>query len=78
MGTIVCTVGGLPSRRALARVSLHFGGDAYGKNRKEGDAILLDVIDAIASVICAVGTLIQITMDIFRFKKEKSNRPPKV
>ena len=34
---------------------------------------MLDVIDAVASVICAVGTLIQITIDVIRIQKEKSN-----
>ncbi|MBR5419739.1 MAG: hypothetical protein IK115_01180 [Lachnospiraceae bacterium] len=43
----------------------------------KGNAILLDVIDAIASVVCAVGTLIQITMDVIRYQKEKSNRQAK-
>ena len=33
---------------------------------------MLDVIDAVASVICAVGTLLQITMDVIKIQKEKS------
>jgi len=76
MGAIAKAEGGLPFRRT----------DLYGSPRisevmpmrKNGErtANLLAIIDAIATVICAVVSLLQLVRDII-IAKQKSNRQSK-
>ena len=68
-------VGGLPLRRAFARASAKGGVCMQIVLLRGGHAFLISIIGVIASVICAIVSIVELLRDIIKDKKKNSNHP---